>query len=178
MSPKSLLRHRLAVSPLREFTDGTFRLVIDEADPLDREKVKRVLFCSGKVYYTLLQARRQRDLDSIAIVRVEQLYPFAARPIGDILAAYPQAQDIRWVQEEPANMGAWSFVRPRLEPLLGEHRSLGYNGPDEAASPAPGNYKVHAREEAEFVDRALERVDRPMRTVRPRVEAVGGRRDR
>ena len=175
MTPKSLLRHKLAVSPLRELTEGTFQPAIDETETIDRAAARRLVLCSGKVYYTLLQGRRQRDPDNIALVRVEQLYPFPAKELAAILERYPEAQDIRWVQEEPANMGAWSFLRHRLEALLRGGQTLGYVGPDEAASPAPGNYKVHAREEAELVDGALERVDRPQRGRRPKVEALGGR---
>jgi len=175
MTPKSLLRHRLALSPLRELTEGAFQLVIDESEPIDTSAVRRVLLCSGKVYYTLLQARRQREPDNVALVRVEQLYPFPAKEVAAVLERYPEAQDVRWVQEEPANMGSWTFVRPRLEGLLRPDQRLGYVGPEEAASPATGNYKVHAREEAEFVDRALERIDRPHRAQRQKVEAAGGR---
>jgi len=169
------------VSTLRDLTNGTFQLVIDDVDALEPQKVKRVLFCSGKVYYTLLQARAQRVIDNVALARVEQFYPFPARQISAVLAHYPEARDVRWVQEEPANMGGWSFTRSRLQALLGPEQTLSYAGPEEAASPATGNYQLHAREEAEFVDRALERVDRPLRAVRAvpeKAEAVGGRRER
>ncbi len=139
--------------------------MVDEADLGDR---------AGKLGHELM-GRRDELSAPVAVVRVEQLYPFAAKQIKEILDRYPEAQDVRWVQEEPANMGAWTFVRPRLTPLLREDQSLTYVGPEDAASPSPGNYKVHAREEAEMVDRALERVDRPRRAQRPKVEAAGGR---
>ena len=112
-----------------------------------------MLLCSGKVYYDLLAARRERDIDDVAIVRVEQLYPFPGEDIRRELERYP-ARDVRWVQEESWNMGAWHFIQPRLGPILGEH-SLDYVGRDEAASPATGSYKVHQKEQGELIDRAL-----------------------
>ena len=103
-----------------------------------------MLLCSGKVYYDLLAARRERDIDDVAIVRVEQLYPFPGDEITAALAPYTAAREVCWVQEEPWNMGAWHFITPRLPPLLGE-RPLRYVGRDEAASPATGSYKVHQK---------------------------------
>jgi 2-oxoglutarate dehydrogenase E1 component len=153
MSPKSLLRHKLCVSPTAALCEGRFMDVLPEVDPLDPDGVHRVLLCSGKVYYDLLLARRERDIDDIAIVRVEQLYPFPAEGIRRELERYP-ARDVRWVQEESWNMGAWHFMHPRLGPILGE-RSLSYVGRDEAASPATGSYKVHQKEQSELIDQAL-----------------------
>src|SRR5262249_8326666 len=123
MSPKSLLRHKLCVSTLDEFTHGTFRTVIDDialhAAPeagvtIDPRGVRRVLLSSGKIYYELLSGRRERAADSVALVRVEQLYPFPARELEAIFAAYPDAQQVYWVQEEPWNMGAWHTMYRRL----------------------------------------------------------------
>jgi 2-oxoglutarate dehydrogenase E1 component len=165
MSPKSLLRHKLAVSALRDFTEGRFEVVLDdvaltgapEAEvTLDRGEVRRVLLCSGKIYYALLTGRRERSAARTAIVRVEQLYPFPRRELEAVLAGYPQAEQVYWVQEEPANMGPWRFVEPLLRPLLGG-RSLTYVGRDAAASPASGSYKVHQAEETELVTRAFAR---------------------
>ncbi len=153
MSPKSLLRHKLCVSPTAAFSEGRFMNVLPETDPLDPDGVRRVLLCCGKVYYDLLAARRERDIDDVAIVRVEQLYPFPGEDIRRELERYP-ARDVRWVQEESWNMGAWHFIQPRLGPILGEH-SLDYVGRDEAASPATGSYKVHQKEQGEIIDRAL-----------------------
>jgi 2-oxoglutarate dehydrogenase E1 component len=166
MSPKMLLRHKAAVSKLPELTDGTFQTVIDdparsgapEAGPqLDPERVVRVCLCSGKVYYTLLHARRERQLDTVALVRVEQLYPFPHQELKSILTGYPNAKQLYWVQEEPQNMGAWSFIEPRLRRLTPEGGNPTYIGRDAAASPATGSYKVHQAEEAEIVARALAR---------------------
>jgi 2-oxoglutarate dehydrogenase E1 component len=165
MSPKSLLRHKLAVSTTRDFSAGRFEPVLDdvavagapEAEvTVDPAAVRRVILCSGKLYYALLAGRAERGVDSAAIVRVEQLYPFPRRELAAVLARYPQAERVYWVQDEPANMGAWRFVEPLLTPLLGG-RSLAYVGRDAAASPATGSYKVHQAEEADLVNRAFAR---------------------
>jgi 2-oxoglutarate dehydrogenase E1 component len=166
MTPKSLLRHKLAVSPLDDLTGGDFRPVLDDpaADgapeagiALDRAQVRRVLFCSGKVYYTLLAARRERDAGWAALVRVEQLYPFPFRELEKILAGYPGARDVAWVQEEPWNMGAWHFVYHRLRRILAPDVTLAYAGRPEAASPASGVYRVHVQEEQDIMNRAFAR---------------------
>ena len=115
-----------------------------------------MVLCSGKIYYALLAGRRERSTASSAIVRVEQLYPFPRRELEAVLAGYPRAEQVYWVQEEPANMGAWRFIDPLLRPLLGG-RTLTYVGRDAAASPASGSYKVHQAEETELVTRALAR---------------------
>jgi 2-oxoglutarate dehydrogenase E1 component len=156
MTPKSLLRYKLAVSTARDLTEGSFQTVIDDAESLAREGVQRVLLCSGKVYYSLLAGRAERGGDAVAIVRVEQLYPFPGDEIAARLARYPNARDVRWVQEEPRNMGGWHFIESRLRPLLPAGSTLSYVGRDEAASPATGSYKLHAKEEAEFVNQALQ----------------------
>ncbi len=162
MSPKSLLRHRLAVSELRDLTEGTFATVIDDPgrEPglrIDPERVTRVLLCSGKVYYSLLVEREERQVDTTALVRVEQLYPFPQAEIVNLLATYRHASQVYWVQEEPANMGAWQFVSHRLSGALPEGRTLSYVGRAAAASPASGSYKIHLAEEARVVHRALAR---------------------
>jgi len=153
MAPKSLLRHRAARSPVAELSNGGFRPVLPEVAPLDAAKVRRLLLCSGKVYYDLTQERQERQIDDIAIVRVERLYPFPHREIAAQLATYPAAR-VLWVQEEPWNMGAWHFVRSRLEGV-DDDRPLGYVGRDEAASPATGSYKIHRSEQAEIMEHAL-----------------------
>ncbi|HZP43533.1 MAG TPA: 2-oxoglutarate dehydrogenase E1 component [Candidatus Binatia bacterium] len=166
MTPKSLLRHRAAVSALRDLTDGTFEVVLD--DPavarapeagvvVDPARVGRLLLCSGKIYYALLAERGERALETTAIVRVEQLYPFPREPLAAILARYPQATQVFWVQEEPWNMGAWHFIAPRLRRILPAGRTLGYVGRPEAASPATGSYKLHLQEERELLNRAFAR---------------------
>ena len=155
MSPKSLLRHKLAVSSLHDLTDGSFQTVLGESDPMDAAKVRRVLLCSGRVYYELLVARRERDIDDIAIVRVEQLYPFPGREITAALQPYVSAREVLWVQEEPWNMGAWHDMRRRLRRILPPDRLIGYAGRPAAASPATGLYKVHQAEETDLINNAL-----------------------
>jgi 2-oxoglutarate dehydrogenase E1 component len=166
MSPKSLLRHKLAVSPLAELTDGEFALVLDDVATtgapeagvtLERERVTRVLLCSGKVYYALLAARREQLRDAVAIVRVEQHYPFPHSELASVLARYPNATQVWWVQEEPQNMGAWHFIAPRLRRLLPGGTEPRYVGRDEAASPASGSYKLAQAEERDILNAALAR---------------------
>jgi 2-oxoglutarate dehydrogenase E1 component len=157
MAPKSLLRHKLATSSLADLTQGTFQPVLDEIDAIDKNKVRRVLFCSGKVYYDLLVARRDRGIDDIAIVRVEQLYPFPAAELGQLIAAYPSGVEVFWVQEEPWNMGAWHEMHRRLRRVLPQRTFIHYAGRRAAASPATGSYKVHQREVADLIDNALGR---------------------
>ena len=161
MTPKSLLRHKLAVSSLAEFASGThFRTVIPEIDVLDpADAVKRVVLCSGKVYYDLLAARRELGVSDVALVRLEQIYPFPVNSLTAVLKHYPNAQLV-WCQEEPENMGAWTFVDRRLEKLLGgldvSAKRPVYVGRQEAASPATGLAKTHAAEQAALVRTALE----------------------
>src|SRR5947207_2344731 len=166
MTPKSLLRHKLCVSSLEELTQGGFRTVIDDIAlggapeagvTIERGGVRRILLCSGKIYYELLAARRERAIDSVALVRVEQLYPFPAKELEAVFAAYPEARQVYWVQEEPWNMGAWHVMYRRLRRLLPEDRTLSYAGRPEAASPAPGSFKLHLAEERDLVNFALAR---------------------
>ena len=139
---------------------GTFfRRTIDEVDPLvPDDRVKRVVLCSGKVYYDLRQARRERKIRDVAIVRVEQLYPFPAKAIADSIGRY-RAADVIWCQEEPQNMGAWTFIDRRLEQVLielgGKSRRARYVGRPEAAATATGLLKRHTAEQAKLVDEAL-----------------------
>jgi 2-oxoglutarate dehydrogenase E1 component len=160
MTPKSLLRHKLAVSPLEAFAAGThFRPVIAEIDTIaDGPAVRRVVLCSGKVYYDLLAERRAQAITDVAIVRVEQLYPFPAISLPKVLVQYPNAE-IVWCQEEPENNGAWNFVDRRIERVLSgievKARRPIYVGRVEAASPATGLAKTHAAEQAALVTKAL-----------------------
>jgi 2-oxoglutarate dehydrogenase E1 component len=152
MTPKSLLRHKLAVSSVDHLTVGHFHDVLD--DPAAPDRVRRVLLCSGKVYYDLVAKRgevgSQRD---IAIVRIEQLYPWPAEQLKSVLDRYKSAREWVWVQEESQNMGAWTFVSPRLQELLGQ--SVQYVGRDSSASPATGLKLVHEREQAEICEAAI-----------------------
>ncbi|HEY0183280.1 MAG TPA: 2-oxoglutarate dehydrogenase E1 component [Rhodopila sp.] len=158
--PKSLLRHKLAVSPLEDFAEGTrFQYVIPEIDEIaPPEDVRRVAICSGKVYYDLLAERRAKDIKDIALIRLEQLYPFPENSLGRALAPYLNA-DVVWCQEEPENMGAWNFVDRRLEKVLGrldmKVRRPVYVGRDAAASPATGLAKTHMSQQARVVATVL-----------------------
>ncbi len=160
MSPKSLLRHPKVLSKLTDFTDGTFQEVIGDLTA-DTKKVERIILCSGKVYYDLEAARAELDkaqAEKTALVRVEQLYPFPKHQLGLILKAYKGAKEIVWCQEEPKNMGAWFFTKPRLDDLveeLGLQWPVRYAGRDERASPATGSEKVHLYEQKELVAQAL-----------------------
>jgi 2-oxoglutarate dehydrogenase E1 component len=159
-TPKSLLRHKLAVSDLSSMTDGSgFRFVIPEIDAIaPPEEVRRVVMCSGKVYYDLLTERRQHQINDVAILRLEQFYPFPEHSLGRALAPYERA-DVVWCQEEPENMGAWNFVDRRIEKVLSrldsKVRRPGYVGRDAAASPASGSARMHGREQATLVAAAL-----------------------
>jgi 2-oxoglutarate dehydrogenase E1 component len=159
-TPKSLLRHKLAVSSLDEMGEGSaFRFVIPELDPIaPPEQVRRVVLCSGKVYYELLEARREQQSNSVAILRLEQLYPFPEKTLRRELAPYRNAELV-WCQEEPENMGAWNFLDRRLETLLvsiGAARNRpGFVGRNAAASPATGSARNHAAEQTALVAAAL-----------------------
>ncbi|HEV7543573.1 MAG TPA: thiamine pyrophosphate-dependent enzyme, partial [Reyranella sp.] len=160
MTPKSLLRHKECVSTLADFGPGTsFKRILAETDQLaEAAKVRRVILCSGKVYFDLVAERRKRKIDDIAILRIEQLYPFPFSRLGVRLAQYPNAEVV-WCQEEPENMGAWYFADRRIERALSGLNVKAtrpvYIGRSEAASPATGSARTHVKEQADLVDRAL-----------------------
>ncbi|HEX4054204.1 MAG TPA: 2-oxoglutarate dehydrogenase E1 component [Tepidisphaeraceae bacterium] len=154
MMPKSMLRD--ASSTLTDLTEGSFHLVIDDPAYPSRDRVRRLLLCSGKIYFALEAARKKAGLEDIAIVRVEQLYPYPKGELQSILAKYRNAHEVCWVQEEPKNRGAWVFMSDRLEPMLPETAVLSYFGREESASPAVGSKRVSDQEEAEIISRALE----------------------
>ncbi len=155
-TPKSLLRHPRAVSTLNEFTTGGFNEILGDSLVAEPNRVSRIVFCSGKIYYDLLAARTERQADHVALIRMEQLYPFATDQARDILARYPVTAEVVWAQEEPRNMGPWRFLREPIQPLLDEsRRELRYVGRPESASPASGSGKRHQQEQAEIVNDAL-----------------------
>jgi 2-oxoglutarate dehydrogenase E1 component len=155
MTPKSLLRHKLSVSPLSDLSEGRFHLVIPETTEIDREQTRRLVFCSGKVYYDLMQARQAQELAGVALIRIEQLYPFPIEQYEAEIRSYPNAQDIVWCQEEPQNQGAWYQIRHRLQEPLGESQQLYYAGRESAAAPASGIVKLHVKQQQELVEAAL-----------------------
>ncbi len=153
-TPKSLLRHPRAVSTIHDFTAGGFAEIV--GDTVEPGKIERVIFCSGKLYYDLLTGREERKADHVALVRVEQLYPFAAEQATDVLLRYPTSAEVIWAQEEPRNMGPWRYLREWIQPLLNSTgRELRYVGRPESASPASGSGKRHQQEQAEIVNDAL-----------------------
>jgi len=155
MTPKSLLRLPAAASRIEDLATGGFQPVIDDAEIADASAVRKVVLCSGKVYYDLVEARKQSDDRRVAIVRLEQFYPFPLRRLREIVAKYTGASQFAWAQEEPHNMGGWTFVRDRLQDLLGESAELRYVGRSASASPATGSYSIHQKEQAEIVAEAL-----------------------
>ncbi|MBM3501103.1 MAG: multifunctional oxoglutarate decarboxylase/oxoglutarate dehydrogenase thiamine pyrophosphate-binding subunit/dihydrolipoyllysine-residue succinyltransferase subunit, partial [Armatimonadetes bacterium] len=156
MTPKSTLRHPRTASRVKDFVEGSFELVIDDAAVENRDAVRRLLLCSGKVYYDLLAERERRKSPHIAVARLEQLYPYPEWHVTKLLESYKRAQEIFWVQEEPCNMGAWSFVRPRLEAILPFGKGLRYVGRPDSSSPATGSLRAHRREQANLVNAAFE----------------------
>ncbi len=155
MTPKSLLRHRLSSSPLSELMAGRFQLLLPEVDPLDPAGVRRIVFCSGKVYFDLLEARRAKGSADVALVRIEQLYPFPAAEYAASLAKYPSAREIVWCQEEPQNQGAWYQIRHQLQRPLHEGQQVFYAGRRGAAAPAPGIFQLHVQQQQALVETAL-----------------------
>ncbi len=168
MTPKSLLRHPQSKSTLDELTEGRLALVLPEVDPIESETVRRVVLCSGKVFYDLLAARRERALKDIAIVRVEQLYPFPRSPLKGLLAAYPRAREIVWCQEEPRNQGAWYQIQHHLRAIRRPDQTLGFAGRSPSASPACGSLKLHLAQQQALVDTALS--ERPVDDPGERLE--------
>jgi 2-oxoglutarate dehydrogenase E1 component len=156
MTPKSLLRHKLCVSAIDAFVKGGYLNVIDDSAVVDPALVRRVVLCTGKVYYDLLASRDEMGLEGVALVRVEQLYPLPEAELKGIVARYAQAEEFLWVQEEALNMGAWYFVQPLVDEILPSSRRLRYVGRDEAASPAVGDHQAHVTEQQDIVQEALD----------------------
>ena len=155
MSPKSLLRHPLAVSSLEELSDGVFHNVIGEVDELDPKGVKRVVMCSGKVYYDLLDQRRKNEQTDVAIIRLEQLYPFPQEECAKIVAEYSHVKDWVWCQEEPQNQGAWYCSQHHFWQVIPDGAKLTYAGRAASASPAVGYLSVHNQQQKALVEDAL-----------------------
>ena len=153
MTPKSLLRSPNAVSSIAEFTTGGFRAVITDA-VTNAESIKRLVFCSGKVYYDVRAEAEQQGLEHVTILRVEQFYPFPKQAVEEWIAQFTNATEIVWAQEEPQNMGGWTFMQPRLDALTGR-RKVRYAGRSASASPSTGNYIIHGLEQAKLVKDAL-----------------------
>ncbi len=157
-TPKSLLRNKDATSPLSEFTKGGFQTVIPENKALKAEKVKRVLICSGKVYYDLVKKREELSVDDTAILRAEQLYPFPHKAFATELKKYPNATELVWTQDEPQNQGAWFFVQHYIHENMTEGQRLSYSGRAASASPAVGYSHLHQEQQKALVDGAFGKI--------------------
>ncbi|TVQ71862.1 MAG: 2-oxoglutarate dehydrogenase E1 component [Chromatiaceae bacterium] len=155
MTPKSLLRHKLAVSSLEDLTEGRFQNVIGEIDDLDPQGITRVVMCAGKVYYDLLERRRKEEKHNIAVLRIEQLYPFPEEDLSRALDAFPNAKEFYWVQEEPLNQGAWYSSQHHMRTLLGPDRYLQHVTRPASAAPAVGHLDVHVKQQEALIERAL-----------------------
>lgn len=155
MTPKSLLTKPEAVSSLEDFAEGTkFQEVLADPEvPGPKDEIDRIVFCSGKVYYDLVQHRKEQGIDNTVILRMEQLYPFHSQMVKDRVAEFPNAKKLVWCQEEPLNMGAWSYIGPRLQRALGTR--VRYSGRGRASSPATGSKAIHLREQKSLVDKAF-----------------------
>ena len=157
-TPKSLLRHKLAVSTLDELTQGSFQTVIGEIDPIAPAKVERLILCSGKVYYDLLEKRREAGREDIAIVRIEQLYPFPEETLAEVIRPYQNLKHVVWCQDEPMNQGAWYCSQHHMHKVVGAHNpnlSVAYTGRAASASPAVGYASLHAEQQAQLLHDAF-----------------------
>jgi 2-oxoglutarate dehydrogenase E1 component len=155
MTPKSLLRNKHAVSTLDDLAKGMFQLVIPDSTAKSGKKVRRVVLCSGKVYYDLVEEAAKRKIDDVAIVRVEQLYPFPRREVAAELERYPGAKEVVWCQEEPMNQGAWYQITHHLHACISPDQSLIYAGRARSPAPACGHLATHLVEQAALIERAL-----------------------
>lgn len=154
-TPKSMLRHKLAISNFDELAAMEFQLLIPEVDELTKAKIRKVIVCSGKVYYDLLQKRRDNKQTDVAIIRLEQLYPFPVKELSEQLKSYTNAQSIVWCQEEPKNQGPWYVIKSNLEEALSKDHTLSYVGRESSAAPACGYLNVFTKEQEKLVEQAL-----------------------
>jgi 2-oxoglutarate dehydrogenase E1 component len=158
MTPKSLLRHPLAASRANDLVDGHFEPMLDDTQAsAHRNRVRRVVLCSGHIWMAVHSDERRPGAAAVAVVRIEELYPFPSEALSELLDSYGHADEVVWLQEEPQNMGAWTFVERRLRPILGE-RQLRYVGRPESASPAEGWAEAHAAEQRRIISEVLERL--------------------
>lgn len=155
MTPKSLLRHKLCISTLDDLSNGGFEWVLPEVDTLEAKEIKRVVICSGKIYYELLEARRLNRITDVAILRIEQLYPFPGEQLDALLAQYNNTNELIWCQEEPKNQGAWDFSKLRIPAFIHSRWQLGYAGREPSSAPAVGSAKLHAKQQLALINTAL-----------------------
>ena len=155
ITPKSLLRHKECTSSLDDLASGYYRRVLPEVDQIKPKNVKHIILCSGKVYYELLNERRAKKRNDLAIIRVEQLYPFPGPELNKVLKCYTNTIELVWVQEEPKNQGAWDFVKPRIPAMLDKTWQLYYVGRESSSAPAVGSAKLHGIQQRELIDGAI-----------------------
>ncbi|MFU8833352.1 MAG: 2-oxoglutarate dehydrogenase E1 component, partial [Wenzhouxiangella sp.] len=155
MTPKSLLRHKASTSTLEDLASGGFQLIIDDPSEPQADKVKRVVFCAGKVYFDLASQQEEQGIDDIALVRIEQLYPFPREEMQDLIGKYANAKEVIWCQEEPLNQGAWFQIRHHLQACIRDDQTLKYVGREGSASPAVGYYQIHLEQQKRLVGMAL-----------------------
>jgi len=155
MSPKSILRHAMAVSSVSDFTNGSYQHLIDDNKITDKSQVKRLLICTGKICYDLIHTRDLANANDKAVIRIEQLYPLHKTQLKEIIASYPNASEIVWVQEEPKNQGAWSFIAEELREVISANQKLHYNGRLPMAATATGSSKNHAKEQDAIINKAI-----------------------
>jgi 2-oxoglutarate dehydrogenase complex dehydrogenase (E1) component-like enzyme len=159
MSPKSLLRHREAVSDLDDFVATSFIPILDDPRELEVDQVQRVILCSGKIFYDLIAHARAKENRNTAIIRVEQLYPLRGELLQKIVDRYQQSSELIWVQEEPQNMGSWAYIFPLLIDLFGHTSLPRYVGRPSSASPATGSKESHQLEQLSVVQAAFGEIE-------------------
>ena len=174
MTPKSLLRHPEAISTMDELADGAFHTVLPETDAdIDPKLVTRIVLCSGKVYYDLRAKRRERDIRDVAIIRLEQMYPFPEETLHEILKPYKRYKEVVWCQEEPQNQGAWYQILHHIKNVIRRKRAsfqLDYAGREASASPATGYMSLHLQQQQKLVRDALGLDDEDKRIVSFRIK--------
>ena len=168
LTPKSLLRHKMSVSPLTALSSGKFELIIPETDDIAVATTRRVVFCSGKVYFDLLEARKVQGIQDVALIRLEQIYPFPIDEYAAQLKQYAHVKDMIWCQEEPQNQGAWYQIRHRLQEAMSDEQQLYYAGRASAAAPASGIFKVHLQQQQALVEAALGIETKASKSTKPR----------
>ncbi|MBA3474921.1 MAG: 2-oxoglutarate dehydrogenase E1 component, partial [Rubrobacter sp.] len=176
MTPKSLLRHPLATSKLEELTEGKFMPVLDDQEVHAEgraESIERLMLCSGKIYTELVASEAREEDEVTAVARIELLYPFPEEEVNAVLSGYPNLQEIVWVQEEPRNMGAWTFVEPRLRQLVDDKLPVRYVGKPARPSPAQGSASFHKREHAVIVRSAFKGAEESEEATEREVERAG-----
>ncbi len=181
MSPKSLLRRKSSFSSMESLSDGEFHLIIGEIEAIPPENVKRVVICSGKVYYDILEARQEQGISDIALIRIEQLYPFPDQMLKKELSRYKNAMEIVWAQDEPMNQGAWHYIQHLIRECMKNTQSLSYVGRMPSAAPSGGHHQMHIRRQRRLVKAALNlsnKDHRPVLVFRPEKSAPKAKRSR